>query len=173
MAYDGARTVNIFAIVQSTVSDLLKDSNPLELEWKSPGSSSSLKYCRRRGWNCCPLAWELGTLPLDQLDLLLSYCILFSKEWGLLAGLTILCTYSEKMLVTDNKYIWKYPLLSIFHFRYWWISCFYYRQHYSHCHEYFCAWLAWNYGYQTTTVSFYFCCNKRQVWLFFKEIVSL
>ena len=33
---------------------------------KSPGSSSSLKYCWRRG---CPLAWELGTLPLDQLDL--------------------------------------------------------------------------------------------------------
>jgi hypothetical protein len=32
VAYDGARTVNIFAIVQSTVSDLLKDSNPLELE---------------------------------------------------------------------------------------------------------------------------------------------
>ena len=25
---------NIFAIVQSTVSDLLKDSNPLGLEWK-------------------------------------------------------------------------------------------------------------------------------------------
>ena len=61
---------NIFAIVQSTVSDLLKDSNPLGLEWKSPGSSSSLKYCRRRGSNRCPLAWELGTLPLDQLDLL-------------------------------------------------------------------------------------------------------
>ena len=36
----------IFSIVQSTVSDLLKDSNPLGLEWKSPGSSSSLKYCR-------------------------------------------------------------------------------------------------------------------------------
>ena len=33
---------------------------------KSPGSSSSLKYCRRRGSNHCPLAWELGTLPLDQ-----------------------------------------------------------------------------------------------------------
>ena len=31
---------------------------------------SSLKYCRRRGLNRCPLAWELGTLPLDQLDLL-------------------------------------------------------------------------------------------------------
>ena len=30
---------------------------------------SSLKYCRRRGLNRCPLAWELGTLPLDQLDL--------------------------------------------------------------------------------------------------------
>ena len=29
---------------------------------------SSLKYCRRRGLNRCPLAWELGTLPLDQLD---------------------------------------------------------------------------------------------------------
>ena len=57
----------IFSIVQSTVSDLLKDSNPLGLEWKSPGSSSSLKYCRCRGWNCCPLAWELGKLPLDQL----------------------------------------------------------------------------------------------------------
>ena len=27
---------NTFAIVQSTVSDLLKDS-PMELEWKSPG----------------------------------------------------------------------------------------------------------------------------------------
>ena len=35
---------NIFAIVQSTVSDLLKDSNPLGLELKSPGSSSTLKY---------------------------------------------------------------------------------------------------------------------------------
>ena len=45
---------------------LLKDSNPLGLEWKSPGSSSSLKYCRRLGSNCCPLAWQLGTLPLDQ-----------------------------------------------------------------------------------------------------------
>ena len=32
---------------------------------------SSLKYCRRRGLNRCPLAWELGTLPLDQLDLFL------------------------------------------------------------------------------------------------------
>ena len=31
---------------------------------------SSLKYCRRRGLNRCPLAWELGTLPLDQLDLI-------------------------------------------------------------------------------------------------------
>ena len=57
----------IFSIVQSTVSDLLKDSNPLGLEWKSPGSSCSLKYCRCRGWNRCPLAWELGKLPLDQL----------------------------------------------------------------------------------------------------------
>ena len=34
---------------------------------------SSLKYCRRRGLNRCPLAWELGTLPLDQLDLLRLY----------------------------------------------------------------------------------------------------
>ena len=58
---------NIFAIVQSTVSDLLKESNPLGLEWKSPGSSSKLKYSRCRGSNRCPLAWELGTLPLDQL----------------------------------------------------------------------------------------------------------
>ena len=33
---------NIFAIVQITVSDLLKDSNRLGLECKSPGSSSSL-----------------------------------------------------------------------------------------------------------------------------------
>ena len=33
---------------------------------------SSLKYCRRRGLNRCPLAWELGTLPLDQLDLFTS-----------------------------------------------------------------------------------------------------
>ena len=50
-----------FAIVQRTVSDLLKDSNPLGLEWKSPGSRSSLKNCRRWGSNRCPLAWELGT----------------------------------------------------------------------------------------------------------------
>ena len=35
--------MNIFAIVQRTVSDLSKDSNPLGLESKSPGSSSSLK----------------------------------------------------------------------------------------------------------------------------------
>ena len=35
---------------------------------------SSLKYCRRRGLNRCPLAWELGTLPLDQLDL-------FQHKW--------------------------------------------------------------------------------------------
>ena len=40
-----------FAIVQSTVSDLFKDSNPLELEGKSPGSSSSLKYCWGGGWH--------------------------------------------------------------------------------------------------------------------------
>ena len=33
---------------------------------------SSLKYCRRQGLNRCPLAWELGTLPLDQLDLFTS-----------------------------------------------------------------------------------------------------
>ena len=58
----------IFTIVQSTVSDSLKDSNPLGLDWKSTGSSSSLKYCWCRGSNCCPMAWELGTLPLDQLD---------------------------------------------------------------------------------------------------------
>ena len=25
----------------------------------------------------------------------------------------------------------------------------------------------------TCTVLLYFCCNKRQIWLFFKEIVSL
>ena len=31
----------------------------------------SLKYCRRRGSN---LAWELGTLPLHQLDLLVAMC---------------------------------------------------------------------------------------------------
>ena len=58
---------NIFAIDLTSVSDLLKDSNLLGLEWKSPGSSSSLKYCRRRGSNHCLLARKLGTLPLDQL----------------------------------------------------------------------------------------------------------
>ena len=26
-----------------------------------------MKYCQRRGSNHCPLAWDLGTLPLDQL----------------------------------------------------------------------------------------------------------
>ena len=35
----------------------------------SAWSSSSLKYCRHWGSNHCPLAWELGTLPLDQLDI--------------------------------------------------------------------------------------------------------
>ena len=30
-------------------------------------------------------------------------------------------------------------------------------------HEYFCAWLPWNYGYQTTTVLLYFCFDKRQI----------
>ena len=61
--------MNIFAIVQRTVSDLSKDSNPLRLEWKSSGSSSSLKYWQCQGSNHCPLAWELGMLPLDQLRL--------------------------------------------------------------------------------------------------------
>jgi hypothetical protein len=37
----------IFSIVQSTVSDLLKDSNLLGLEWKSPGPSSSYFFCQR------------------------------------------------------------------------------------------------------------------------------
>ena len=36
---------------------------------------SSLKYCRRQGLNRCPLAWELGTLPLDQLDLVLKHLV--------------------------------------------------------------------------------------------------
>ena len=40
---------------------------------------SSLKYCRRRGLNRCPLAWELGTLPLDQLDLLRVMCVTYKK----------------------------------------------------------------------------------------------
>ena len=40
-------------------------------------------------------------------------------------------------------------------------------------YKYFCAWLPWYYGYQTTTVLLYFCCDKRQIWLFLKEIVSL
>ena len=49
-----------------------------------PGQSS-LKYCRRRGLNRCPLAWELGTLPLDQLDLLscLLICTSISENQGL------------------------------------------------------------------------------------------
>ena len=34
-------------------------------------------------------------------------------------------------------------------------------------HEYFCAWLPWNYGYQTTTVLLYFCGDNRQIWPFF------
>ena len=29
------------------------------------GQAVVLKYCRCRGLNCCPLAWELGTLPLE------------------------------------------------------------------------------------------------------------
>ena len=54
LVWETSAVIYIFAIVQSTVSDLLKDSNPLGLEWKSPGSSSSLKYCRRRGLNAVP-----------------------------------------------------------------------------------------------------------------------
>ena len=30
-------------------------------------------------------------------------------------------------------------------------------------HEFFCAWLPWNYGYQKTTVLLYFCCDKKQI----------
>jgi hypothetical protein len=49
--------------------DSLSRKAGLRLDKDSAGSSSSLKYCRRRGSNHCPLAWKLGTLPLDQLDL--------------------------------------------------------------------------------------------------------
>ena len=36
-----------------------------------------------------------------------------------------------------------------------------------------CQSKSWNYGYQTSTVLLYFCCDKRQIWLFLKEIVSI
>ena len=50
---------NSFAIVQSTVSDLLKDSNLPWLEWKSPGSSSSFEILPVSGLE--PLSLGMGT----------------------------------------------------------------------------------------------------------------
>ena len=44
------------------------------------GVKISLKYCQCWGSNRCPLAWELGTLPLDQLDLVY-YHILDRLLW--------------------------------------------------------------------------------------------
>ena len=39
------------------------------------GQAVVLKYCRRWGSNRCPLAWELGTLTLDQLDRSSKTCV--------------------------------------------------------------------------------------------------
>ena len=98
-----------FAVVQSTVSYLLKDSNPLELEWKSPGSSSSLKYCWRRGSNCCPQAWELGTLPLDQLWLTFP-----SHRYSLQNLFNAPYTWYKPLECTNYKFTLQYIVLKMF-----------------------------------------------------------
>ena len=44
-----------------------KDSTGVEASPNQDKLRRLNKYCRLRGLNCCPLAWELGTLPLDHL----------------------------------------------------------------------------------------------------------
>ena len=123
LVYNYIFLIFFFAIVQSTVSDLLKDSNPLGLEWKSPGSSSSLKYCPRRGSKRCPLAWEHGMLPLDQLDLLFEEVYFISmivpvclNFWKLRWLTPLLCqskTYQISFLLLQSSFF-QFDLFYVF-----------------------------------------------------------
>ena len=102
-------TIIFFAIVQCTVSDLLTDSNLLGLEWKSPGSSSSLKYCQRRGLNRCPLAWELGTLPLADLNMAkkLIGSLLSNNSQGIIQRMREKTSeeYDEPEIICNNNFL--------------------------------------------------------------------
>ena len=79
---------------------------------------SSLKYCRRRGLNRCPLAWELGTLPLDQLDLTTQ---LFTRSKRLGLKFCHLQRLVNSTLALKNFHITKFGPANLFatinHFR--------------------------------------------------------
>jgi hypothetical protein len=57
-----------------------KDSTGVEASPNQDKLRRMNKYCRLQGLNRCPLAWELGTLPLDHLGFYLNPNFLDYKE---------------------------------------------------------------------------------------------